>query len=129
MRPWVPLVGLLAVGVCAHGAEKTAAERGREALLGQSFAPPIVTHADYAKLWQVWGLKEKPADFDRQVRERYGLHEAPYPNKGLPMGLREAKALFGKGIGNDCLLCHAGSVAGKTIIGLGNTTLDLQAMF
>jgi hypothetical protein len=130
MKPrLLALVGILAVGVCGRGAEKTAAERGKEALLRQSFTAPVISHEDYDNLWRVWGLKEKPADFDLRVRERYGLHEAPYPNQGLPMGLRPAKGLFGKGITNDCMVCHAGSIAGKTIIGLANTTLDLQALF
>src|SRR5262249_23326030 len=37
--------------------------------------------------------------------------------------------LFGKGIVNNCLLCHAGRVAGQTVIGLGNASLDLQGLF
>ena len=106
MRTWDASVAvMLAAWTASLGTEprerctKTAAERGREALLGQAFVPPIVTWKAYENLWKVWGLKEKPADFDRRVRERYGLHEAPYPNKGLPMGLREAAGLLGKGVG------------------------------
>jgi mono/diheme cytochrome c family protein len=135
MRAWgASLVVLLAVWTVSPGAEpqraKTAAERGREALLGQSFSPAILSWKAYEKLWKVWGLKEKPADFERLVRERYGLHEAPYPNKGLPMGLREASGLLvGKGVGADCMLCHAGSIAGKSVIGLGNSGLDIQLLF
>jgi mono/diheme cytochrome c family protein len=112
-----------------HAAEKTAAERGREALTGKAFVSPVVTKAQYERLWRVWGLKEKPDDFAKQFRERYGLHESPYPNKDLPMGLREAPGLFGVGLANDCLLCHAGSIAGKSVIGLGNASLDLQGLF
>ncbi len=135
MRAWgASLVVVLAAGAASSGAEpqraRTAAERGREALLGQSFSPPMITHKAYANLWKVWELKEKPADFDRLVRERYGLHEAPYPNKGLPMGLREASALLlGKGIGVDCMLCHAGSIAGQSYVGLPNGSLDIQLLF
>jgi Cytochrome c len=124
----VVCVALLS-GEAGLAKEKTAVERGREALLGRSFLPPILTRADYENLWRVWGLKEKPADFDRQLRERYGLHEASYPNQGLPMGLRPAKAMFNTGVGNDCLLCHASTIAGQTVIGLGNPSLDLQALF
>src|SRR5438876_791982 len=54
---------------------------------------------------------------------------APFDNKGRPMGLIEARGFLGKGIVNNCLLCHAGRVAGQTIIGLGNASLDLQALF
>jgi mono/diheme cytochrome c family protein len=135
MRCWVVGVAVaLAAGTAGTGAaerarEKTPAERGREALLGKSFSPPIITWRDYGNLWKVWGLKEKPADFDRRLRARYGLHEAPYPNKGLPMGLREASYLLGKGPGVDCMLCHSASLFGKPVMGLGNTSLDLQALF
>jgi mono/diheme cytochrome c family protein len=87
----------------------------------------------YDEAWRQWGLKEKPAaaDYDRLYRERYGLHTAPYPNGGLPMGLRAADLLFGlgKGISLDCMLCHGGSVAGRSYVGLGNASLDLQAFF
>jgi processive rubber oxygenase RoxA-like protein len=120
---------LLITAATALSAEKSPAQRGRDALLGQAFAPPITPRHAYDRLWRAWGAKEKPADFDRQLRQRYGLHEPNYPNHGLPMGLRENKGLFGKGVTNDCMLCHAGSIAGKTIIGLGNSTLDLQGLF
>jgi mono/diheme cytochrome c family protein len=135
MRPLFLVAGpLLTLGMCWPGSapagkEKAPTERGKEALLGRSFSPPIISRADYEKVWRVWGLKERPDDFNERVRERYGLHEAPYPNGGLPMGLREAKGLFGKGVGNDCMLCHAGRVAGQTVLGLGNNALDLQGLF
>jgi cytochrome c5 len=89
----------------------------------------MLTQAQYDNLWRVWGLKEKPADFDRRVRERYGLFEPDYPNAGLPMGLRPAPGLFGKGVGNDCMLCHASSLFGKPVMGLGNSAVDLQTLF
>ncbi|MBI1913375.1 MAG: c-type cytochrome [Planctomycetes bacterium] len=136
MRTWGASVAVvLAAWTASLGAEpresrtKTTAERGRDALLGQAFAPPIVTWKAYENLWKVWGLKEKPADFDRRVRERYSLSEPPYPNKGLPMGLREASGLLGKGVGVDCMLCHASSITGQPVIGLGNSALDVQFLF
>src|SRR5205807_1607617 len=132
MRGWCASVAVvLLAGTANPAAEqaKSAAERGREALLGQSFSPPIISPKAYDNLWKVWGLKAKPANYDQMIRERYGLHEAPYPNKGLPMGLREATGLLSKGFGNDCMLCHAGSIAGQSIVGLGNSALDLQALF
>lgn len=106
-----------------------AAERGKDALLKKSYAPALVSWRAYDDLWKQWGVAEKPKDYAAAVRERYGLHEAPYPNKGLPMGLREAPWLFGKGVGFDCLLCHASSFDGKPVIGLGNSSLDWQALF
>ena len=83
----------------------------------------------YENVWKQWGLREKPADFAEAFRARYGVHPAPYENNGLPMGLHYSKGLFGKGIVNDCLLCHASVVAGQTVIGLGNASLDLQGLF
>ena len=54
---------------------------------------------------------------------------AAYPNDGMPMGLRKASLLLGQGIGADCMLCHGGSILGKSYIGLGNSTLDIQSLF
>ena len=34
----------------------------------------------YENLWRVWGLPSRPADFDEQVRLRYGLGVAPFRN-------------------------------------------------
>src|SRR5947209_13325390 len=119
MRGWgTSVVVALALSAAAVAAEpgrarvKSAAERGREALLGRAFVPPVVSQRDFDNLWKAWGLKERPADFDRRLRERYGLFDAPYPNHGLPMGLREARGWLGKGVATDCLQCHAGSIAG-----------------
>src|SRR5687768_1882525 len=65
-----------------------AAKRGRSSLLGRCFSDALVSRSSYETLWKQWGLKTRPDDFDAQVRDRYGLHAAPYPNDGLPMGLR-----------------------------------------
>src|SRR5579859_2303087 len=98
----------------SHAADPGAVERGKKALLGKCYAPPTMTRRAYEEVWRQWGLKQKPAlaDYDRLFRERYGLHEATYPNGGLPMGLRPATLLlgFGKGIAMDCMVCHAGSI-------------------
>jgi mono/diheme cytochrome c family protein len=46
------------------------------------------------------------------------------------MGLRLGPGLlFGKALATDCMLCHGSSILGKTYIGLGNSTLDFQAMY
>ena len=109
--------------------ERTAAERGADAVHRLSSSPPVLGLEAYEDAWKQWGVPEKPADYARAFRERYGLHPAPYENRGLPMGLHEAPGLLGRGLTSDCLLCHAGSVAGRTYIGLPNTTLDLQSLF
>ncbi len=115
-----------------RAAEPTAAERGRQALLGRSFIQAGWSLTAYENLWKTWGadVTRPPANYDRVVREHYGLHPAPYPNGKYPMGLREAPGrLFGKGLGTDCLLCHGGAIAGHSYVGLGNASLDVEALF
>jgi hypothetical protein len=126
------LLALLALSAVA-AAESPSAERGKQALLGRSFVPPSVSAKGYESLWKQWGLSHKPSaeDFDRLVRERYGLHAAPYANGRYPMGLKEAELPFGlgKGVSVDCLICHGGSIAGQSYVGLGNSTLEIQSFF
>src|SRR5262249_40660329 len=119
------LLASLAV-LCAASAvafAQSSAERGAVAVRS-ALNPAVASMQAYENIWKQWGLKEKPADFDKALRERYGLHAAPYANHGLPMGL----AVAGKGVTGDCLMCHAGSVAGQTIIGLGNASIELHAL-
>src|ERR1700704_3198771 len=90
-----------------HAAEPSAAERGEKVLLGRNFNPPTISLHAYQNAWRQWGdLKEAPARYAEAFREHYGLHAAPYPNNGYPMGLREAPGLFGTALSTDCLLCH-----------------------
>jgi mono/diheme cytochrome c family protein len=119
----------LAILPPSPAAEPTVAERGYKALTETAFIPGFWKSASVANAWQQWGVKERPADYDAAFRDRYGLHTAPYPNDGLPLGLRKADLIIGKGIGTDCMLCHGGSVLGKSYVGLGNSTLDIQALF
>jgi len=107
-----------------------AAQRGREAVW-RPLNPPVCTNRAYENAWTQWGVAEKPApaEYDRAFRERYGLHLPPYENGKLPMGFHQVRGLVVKGLGNDCLLCHAGSVAGQTYIGLGNASLDIQGLY
>ena len=130
-RKWGLAALLVAAGTVA--AESPSADRGKQALLGRCFVPASMTTQAYDNVWKQWGLAEKPAaaDYDRLFRERYGLHATPYPNGRYPMGLREASLPFGfrKGIGFDCLICHGGSIAGHSYVGLGNATLEIQSFF
>jgi mono/diheme cytochrome c family protein len=122
-------VALVAAGVAAE----PSAERGRRALLEHCYNPATISRRAYDEVWRQWGLSHKPAaaDYDRLFRQRYGLHPAPYPNDGLPMGLRRGTMPLGlgQGLGQDCLICHGGSVAGRSYVGLGNSTLDYQAFY
>jgi mono/diheme cytochrome c family protein len=109
---------------------QTAAERGYKALTETAFIPGFWSKRTIPNAWKHWdGVKEKPAEYDTAFRDRYGLHKAPYQNDGLPMGLRKANLLLAEGIGADCMLCHGGSILGKSYVGLGNSTLDIQGLF
>jgi hypothetical protein len=120
----------LLIAIPASAAEPTPAERGYRALTETAFIPGFWSAKSVPNAWKQWeGVKERPADYDAAFRERYGLHTAPYPNDGLPMGLRKAPLLFGTGVGADCMICHGGSIMGKSYVGLGNSTLDIQALF
>jgi mono/diheme cytochrome c family protein len=129
----VPVVGVALLAPCSAGQEQTPApdaERGRKALLTRAFTPALWPLKNYDTAWQLWGgLKEAPQPYDDAFRQRYGLHPAPYENGKLPMGLREGSGFLGKGIASDCMLCHAGSILGKSYVGLGNSALDIQALF
>jgi mono/diheme cytochrome c family protein len=105
------------------------AARGRDALLGECYSGPLTSRRGYESLWQQWGLTAKPADYAAAVADRYGLHPAPYPNDGLPMGLRPAPGTRQPSVGIDCMLCHAGSIFGKSYVGLPNTSLELTGLF
>lgn len=118
--------------VAALGAKHPgAAERGATALLGRAFNLPSWSMQAYANAWRRWDgtPREAPEPYDAAFREHYGLHPAPYASGGYPMGLREAKGLLTKGIATDCLLCHGGSIAGRSYVGLGNASVDIQALF
>jgi hypothetical protein len=133
MGRWRGGIGLAVwcwVGLAA-AAEPGAAERGRKALLERAFVPPAYSIQAYETVWRQWdrNAKTRPPNYAEAYRQRYGLHPAPFPNNGYPMGLREAWALIGKGVTNDCLLCHGGSICGQSYVGLGNASLDYQAFF
>jgi len=131
---WIGIALVAATTAASAGAPSAtepSAERGQKALVARNFVPATWSIAAYENLWKQWGdgRKEPPADYDRAVREHYGLHAAPFASGRYPMGLREAKGLLGKGLATDCMLCHGGSVLGKSYLGLGNSTLDIQALF
>lgn len=120
-------------GELSPNERREAIQRGRNALIEKSYSPSNLNRSAYDNVWKEWGLKEKPSreEYARLFRDRYGLHSAPYENNGLPMGLKEATGFlgFGKVIAQDCLICHGGSIAGKSYIGLGNASLDYQAFY
>ena len=111
--------------------EMTPAQRGRQALTTRAFNMATWKTTTYDDAWKQWGSNDKqpPKNYPQAFMARYGLHPAPYDNGRYPMGVREGNSLLGKGLTSDCLLCHGGSIAGKSYIGLGNSALDIQAFF
>jgi hypothetical protein len=134
MSKWTWTVGLvlgtsLGLGAAAGAAdEMTPAQRGEKALLGRHFTPPDLPLTAYDNLWKVWGLDKPPADLHQAIRDRYGLHAAPYPNGDYPMGFREVELSIVKALSTDCMLCHGGSINGQSYVGMGNSTFDYQSL-
>ena len=118
--------------VCVGGnlfAAEPAALRGQKALEGTAFVRAFWPTSAYDNAWKQWGVKTKPADYSAAFAERYGLHAAPFDNGKYPMGLRKAGYLFSQGLSIDCMTCHGGGIFGKGVVGLGNSTLDIQSLF
>jgi mono/diheme cytochrome c family protein len=110
-------------------------ERGRVALTLEGFLKPEWSDAVYRNAARLWDEPapdpdKDPAGYRALFQRRYGLHPAPYPNNALPMGLRRGIGPGGvkTGIQIDCMICHGGSIGGKSYVGLGNTQLDLKAL-
>src|SRR6266404_6186430 len=127
----LPILLMLPSGLLAASPDPAAAERGRQALEQRSFNPPVWSFQADENVWKQWGpdQKDKPADYAKAFRQRYGQHETPFPNDGYPMGLRKKTAGILKGLSIDCLICHGGSIMGQSYVGLGNSTLDIHALF
>ena len=121
------IISLLVVITATAPAEsvESAIQRGRVAAREMG-TPVAVTTSAYTNIWKRWGLTAPPADFRDAVRERYGLHFEPKAE--YPLGIVEKKGLIGSSLEQSCLLCHAGTIADQTIIGLGNATLDYHGL-
>ena len=135
----LPIVCTIAALMAAgdvRGVEPGAADRGREALLSRGHLRPewgTATYRDVARDWDIEAPNPSGNSdaFADAFRDRYGLHPAPYPNDGLPMGLRRATdpASGREGIQVDCMICHGGSIGGTSYVGLGNSQLDLIGLY
>jgi hypothetical protein len=114
----------------AAGASPAVDHPGYVNLTRKTYVPGSWTKSSYQNAWKQWpGVRTKPADYDRAFREYYGLPEAPFENNGLPMGLKQTASFLGRTLTVDCLVCHGGSALGTSYIGLGNTSIDIQALF
>lgn len=117
------------------GADAAAAERGRLALTLKGFLKPEWSDGAYARVARLWDQPAPnpdtdPSGYAAAFRYRYGLHPAPFPNDGLPLGLRRGLGPGGvkTGLQIDCMVCHGGSIGGQSYVGLGNSQLDLKAL-
>lgn len=126
---------LLTVTRAQEPPDPEAAARGKAALEGPSFLSPIWSRDAYEKAGVQWNdpaapdPKADPEGYAAAFRARYGLSPAPYPNDGLPMGLKPTIGANGRaGITFDCTLCHGGTIGGKNAAGLGNSQLDLKGL-
>ncbi len=122
--------------VVAGEPDSAAAERGRLALTSTGYLKPAWSAEAYQNVGTLWGPDSpnpvrEPDRFAEAFRRRYGLAPAPYPNDGLPMGLRRGNGPDGTraGIAIDCMACHGGSIGGTSLVGLGNTQLDMTTLF
>ena len=107
------------------GEFRAASLRGFKFITGKQYFQPWGISSDFSKIWKIWGLNERPADFDEQVIKRYGAAKAdyrnPYPMPGedpnktnggsgqLPLGFMQDKNADGKWnglIGSTCSACH-----------------------
>ena len=103
------------------------AQRGEAMFRSMPLATGILPEIAVRALWLTWGVLPPATDQDfwTQARKRYGMIEAPFDNGGLPLGMRRD----GAAVTFDCMLCHTGRVAGKTLIGSPNSTIDLESFF
>lgn len=97
------------------------ADAGHAFLFTGQVGGQLVPRLAFDNLWRVW-TTTPPADVPAAIRERYGFAPALTANDGLPMGFR----LEGSMVRVDCLVCHAGEVAGQTVVGAGNNRVDLE---
>jgi mono/diheme cytochrome c family protein len=116
--------------------DAAAVERGRIALTQTGYLKPVWKSETYEKVGDLWGVphpdpKADPEGYASAFNRRYGLHPAPFPNDGLPLGLRRGVTKDGRrvGIQIDCMVCHGGSIGGTSYPYLGNSTLDLKGLF
>ena len=109
------------------------AATGYHIIMNELMAGPALKVTDIDRLWNVWEPEEKEkaerASHDDRMRmtfERYGWVKRPEDDvPTLPLGYTaDAKG----NIGSNCFSCHGGKVAGKVILGVGNTHIDLTTL-
>ena len=101
------------------GVDKAAAERGRVALTLKGFLKPEWSGRAYENVAKLWEQPAPDPDHDAKgyaaaFRNRYGLHPAPFPNDGLPMGLR--RGIGPGGVKTACKSIAWSAMAGRSAV-------------
>src|SRR2546422_994488 len=127
MRRAIPL----AIAYCSVGF--AASHPGLENLATKAYSPTLMDPTIFANMWRSWDTASRDVSEKASVTarrqmtlDRYGLVEAPYDNGGAPLGFVAKKD---RTYAMTCLVCHAGAVAGQTILGLPNAALDFSGIF
>ena len=99
----------------------------------KKYSPTFTNQHVFDNLWRSWdpvsrdaAEKASPKIRRQMILDRYGLLEAPYDNASAPLGMIVEKD---GSWAMSCLICHAGAVEGKTILGLANNSLDFSSLF
>lgn len=123
-----------------HEFDAQKAAQGKAQFQTHTLSNGVIPELGIRNLWPAWcskpteqmscamesiNLFSNDAAYWTAFRARYGFQEAPFNNDGLPLGMRKTS---NGSITLDCMMCHAGKVAGNVIIGAPNTTIDLQAL-
>lgn len=136
------------------GEWKARRDRGQHFLLDE-LPVALQSAEEFNQSWEIWGLEQRPDNFDALYTLRYGLNHAPFPNPyplpgedpnasnggsgQLPLGLRQLKDAQGQWTGQiasaACFQCHGGQIGepqsgeaeviGLAQIGLGNNNYDV----
>ena len=125
--------GFLLTAVIAGAALAEELPAGLKELATRAYSPSLLDAEIFANLWRSWeaparDAAEKASDSVRRTMtlKRYGLLEAPFDNRGAPLGMVVKQD---GSYALSCLACHAGAVEGRTILGLPNTALDFSGLF
>ena len=118
-----------------HRWNPTQALRGQGLLQGGLNKRALLPKLALRNLWIVWGDSSAGTDsaYWQAFGMRYGLSPAPYSNRidgstsvDYPMGI---VAVDASSATFDCMICHGSVVAGKSVIGVGNSLIDLQGLY
>ena len=88
-----------------------------------SFSPAPWPFSAYENAWKSWqpaATGAAPAKYDEAFPHSLRDASSPFDNGKYPMEALRPGTLFGiKGLTTDCMICHGGSIFGKSYVGLG----------